>query len=380
MELSRKNVDGKLLRCGYTTGACAAAAAKAATAMLLTGEPAPTVSLSTPKGILLTLDVLDAQFGSNFARCAIKKDSGDDPDVTNGILVYAQVEKSVAGICIEGGEGVGRVTKPGLDQPVGKAAINSTPRRMITGAVEAVCAEHGYAGGVSVCISVPGGGELSRRTFNPRMGIEGGISIIGTTGIVEPMSNAALIDTIRLELRQLAASGIKNVLLTPGNYGETFAAAGLGLPMGAQVTCSNFIGDAIDAAVEHGFTNILLIGHIGKLVKLGLGITNTHSANGDGRMETLIACALEAGAEFALLKEILACVATNAALALLHDAGLLKETMRILGARIDACLKRRVPEGIEIGYLCFTNAEGFGGILAQSENVENLLRLWREHA
>ncbi len=378
MELLRKNVDGKLLRCGYTTGACAAAAAKAATAMLLTGEHVPTVSLPTPKGILLTFDVLDAQFGPNFARCAIKKDSGDDPDVTNGILVYAQVEKSAAGICIEGGEGVGRVTKPGLDQPVGEAAINSTPRRMITEAVGAVCEEHGYAGGVCVCIFVPGGGELSKRTFNPRMGIEGGISIIGTTGIVEPKSHAALIDTIRLELCQLAASGIKNVLLTPGNYGGTFAATGLGLSMGAHVACSNFIGDAIDAAVEQGFTSILLIGHIGKLVKLGLGITNTHSVNGDGRMETLLACALDAGAELALLKEIADCVTADAALALLYGAGLLEGTMEILGARIDACLKRRVPEGIEIGYLCFTNAEGLGGILAQSENAERSLRLWRE--
>lgn len=379
MELLRKNVDGKLLRCGYTTGACAVAAAKAATAMLLTGEFAPTISFPTPKGILLTLDVFDAQFGPNFARCAIKKDSGDDPDVTNGIVIYAQVEYDAAGIRILGGEGVGHVTKPGLDQPVGEAAINSTPRRMITEVVEAVCAEHGYAGGVSVCISVPGGGELAKRTFNPRMGIEGGISIIGTTGIVEPKSHAALVDTIRLELRQLTASGIKNVLLIPGNYGESFATTKLGLSMGAHVACSNFIGDAIDAAVELGFTSILLIGHIGKLVKLGLGITNTHSINGDGRMETLIACALEAGATLPLLKEIAACVATDAALALLLGEELLEGTMKILGARIDATLKRRVPEGIEIGYLCFTNAEGLGGILAQSENAGHLLRLWRKN-
>ena len=380
MEVLLKNVDGRLLRCGYTTGACAAAAAKAATAMLLTGGPAPTVLLPTPKGVMLTLDVLDAQFGPNFARCAIKKDSGDDPDVTNGILVYAQVEYGDAGVHIEGGEGVGRVTKPGLDQLVGEAAINSTPRRMITEAVEAVCAECGYAGGVRVCIYVPGGGALAKRTFNPRMGIEGGISIIGTTGIVEPMSHAALIGTIRLELRQLASTGIKNVLLTPGNYGETFAATKLGLPMGAHVACSNFIGDAIDAAVELGFTKILLVGHIGKLVKLGIGMTNTHSANGDGRMETLLACALDAGAELPLLKEIAACVTTDAALAYLHSAGLLQETMHILGARIDACLKRRVPEGVEICCLCFTNAEGFGGILVQSENADRLLRLWRGNA
>lgn len=378
MESPRKNVGGRLLRCGYTTGACAAAAAKAATRMLLSGERVACVSLPTPKGILLSLDVLDAHVDARFARCAIRKDGGDDPDVTGGMLVYAQVEKIPAGVRIEGGQGVGRVTKPGLDQNVGEAAINSTPRRMIAEAVESVCAACGYAGGICVRICVPGGEELARRTFNPRMGIEGGISIIGTTGIVEPMSNAALVDTVRLELRQLAATGAKRVLLTPGNYGQAFAAETLGLSMEAHIACSNFIGDAIDAAVELGFRRILLIGHIGKLVKLGLGITNTHSANGDGRMEALIACALEAGAELTLLREIAACVTADAALALLRGAGLLEGTMDILGARIEATLRRRVPEGIEIGYLCFTNAGDLGGVLAQSDNAEALMRAWRK--
>lgn len=379
MDILRKNVDGKLLRCGYTTGACAAAAAKAATTMLFSGKPVSSVSLLAPKGISLTLDVHDARINPCSVRCAVKKDSGDDPDITNGILVYAEVERIRAGIHVEGGEGVGRVTKPGLDQPVGEAAINSIPRRMIAEAMESVCAEYGYAGGLSVCISVPDGEKLARRTFNPRMGIEGGISIIGTTGIVEPMSNAALIDTIRLELRQLAASGTKDVLLTPGNYGENFASTELGLSISAHITCSNFIGDSIDTAVELGFKRILLIGHIGKLVKLGIGMTNTHSSNGDGRMETLLACALEAGAELQLLKEISACVSTDAALALLYDAGLLQQTMKILGARIGLSLTRRVPGNIEIGYFCFTNAKGFGGVLAQSDNAGNLMKRWKEN-
>jgi cobalt-precorrin-5B (C1)-methyltransferase len=373
-----KNVGGKLLRCGYTTGACAAAAAKASAIMLLSGEIITAVTLPTPKGISLTLDVLDPTIAHRRAGCAIRKDGGDDPDVTSGALVYAQVEKAEASIRIEGGEGVGRVTKPGLDQPVGEAAINSTPRRMIAEAVASVCTQFGYAGGMSVRISVPGGEQLARRTFNPRMGIEGGISIIGTTGIVEPMSNAALIDTIRIELRQLAMSGAKHVRLNPGNYGETFASETLGLSPQASVTCSNFIGDAIDIAAELGFEKILLIGHIGKLVKLGIGITNTHSANGDGRMETMIACALEAGARLETLKEMLDCATTDAALYLLRDAGLIEPVMRILGARIDATLRRRAPEGIEIGYLLFTNADGFGGVLAKSENADDLMRIWRK--
>ncbi|MEG2173975.1 MAG: cobalt-precorrin-5B (C(1))-methyltransferase CbiD [Oscillospiraceae bacterium] len=251
------------------------------------------------------------------------------------------------------------------------------PREMITRALRELAVQYGYEGGFTVIISIPDGEKLAKRTFNSRMGIEGGISVIGTTGIVEPMSNQAMTDTIRLELRQLEALGAHEVLITPGNYGETFARESLGLSMHGHVTCSNFIGDAIDSAVELGFERILLIGHIGKLVKLGLGVTNTHSSFGDGRMETLVACALEAGAETSLLKDILHSVTADAALALIWEAGLLKETITELGKRIDACLKRRVPEGVMIGYLCFTNAQPMCGILTKSNNADELIETWR---
>lgn len=365
------------MRCGYTTGACAAAAAKAAGIMLLGGSPVAQVCIDTPKGIALTLEVLHPQRDGGIASCAVRKRSGDDPDVTDGVLVYARVEKRDHGICIEGGEGVGRVTKPGLDQPVGAAAINSVPREMIAGELREAAAMYGYRGGFSVVICVPGGEELARRTFNPRMGILGGISIIGTTGIVEPMSNQAMTDTIRLELKQLGAAGARDVLLTLGNYGETFARESLGLSMNAHVSCSNFIGDAIDSAVELGFARMLLVGHIGKLVKLGIGITNTHSSFGDGRMEALLACALEAGAELPVLKGISQAVTTDAALALLWDAGLLQSTMAELGRRIDACLTGRVPEGVTIGYVCFTNAHPMQGVLTRSGNASGLMEIWR---
>jgi cobalt-precorrin-5B (C1)-methyltransferase len=376
MELMR-SVNGKLLRCGYTTGACAAAAAKAAGTMLLIGAPVNRISIGTPKGVALTLDVLDIRQAADYASCAVRKDSGDDPDVTDGALIYARVERSEHGITIDGGEGVGRVTRPGLDQPVGAAAINSIPREMITRELCETAEKYGYEGGFSVVIYIPGGEELVKRTFNPRLGIEGGISVIGTTGIVEPMSNQAMADTLRLELRQLGAAGVRDVLLTPGNYGEIFARELLGLSMDGHVTCSNFIGDAIDGAVELGFMRILLVGHIGKLVKLGLGITNTHSSFGDGRMETLLACALEAGAELSLLKGISHSVTTDAALALIWDAGLLERTMTELGKRIDFCLSRRVPEGVTIGYLCFTNAQPLRGVLTKSANADELLNIWR---
>lgn len=376
MELMR-NVNGKLLRCGYTTGACAAAAAKAAAAMLLSGSPVDRVSIGTPKGVALTLDVLDILLAADCVSCAVRKDSGDDPDVTNGALIYARVERSAHRIHIDGGEGVGRVTRPGLDQPVGAAAINSVPREMITAELRETAEKHGYGGGFSVSIYIPGGEELAKRTFNPRLGIAGGISVIGTTGIVEPMSNQAMADTIRLELRQLRASGVRDVLLAPGNYGETFARETLGLSMDGHVACSNFIGDAIDGAVELGFMRILLVGHIGKLVKLGLGIINTHSSFGDGRMETLMACALAAGAKLSLLKGISHSVTTDAALDLIWNAGLLKKTMAELGNRIDACLSRRVPEGVAIGYICFTNAPPMCGVLAKSVNADELMEIWR---
>ena len=377
MDLTR-NINGKLLRCGYTTGSCAAGAAKAATQMLLTGKTVSSVELDTPKGVRLTLDILDPVVDGCHASCAVRKDSGDDPDVTAGMLVYASAERTDSGITIDGGEGVGRVTKPGLDQPVGAAAINSTPRRMITENVAQVCADCVYAGGVAVTISIPAGRELAQRTFNPRMGIEGGLSVLGTSGIVEPMSNQALVDTIALELRQLAAGGGRRVLLTPGNYGRDFAADKLHLSVNECVSCSNFIGDAVDAAVECGFREILLVGHIGKLVKLGIGQTNTHSSAGDGRMETLVTCALLCGASLPLLRAIAGCVTTDAALELLQEAGLKDAVCALLGQRIEATLRRRVPPGIEIGYVLFTNRDDLGGLLHMSDNAERLMEYWRE--
>jgi cobalt-precorrin-5B (C1)-methyltransferase len=273
---------------------------------------------------------------------------------------------------------VGRVTRPGLDQPVGAAAINRVPREMIALELCETAEKYGYAGGFSVVISILGGAELAKRTFNPRMGIEGGISVIGTTGIVEPMSNRAMADTIRLELGQLKASGACDVLLTPGNYGQTFAREILGISLNGHVTCSNFIGEAIDSAVELGFKQVLLVGHIGKLVKLGIGVTNTHSSGGDGRMETLSACALEAGAKLPLLKGILHSVTADAALQLLWEAGLLQETMAELNKRINDCLIRHVPKEVCIGFVCFTNAQPMCGVLAKSANADALMQIWRK--
>lgn len=347
-------VGGKLLRRGYTTGSCAAAAAKAATLMLFSQKPCQSITLTTPSGIALTLDIIDEKILAEYVSCAVQKDSGDDPDITNGCFVYAKVSFAKEGIEIKGGEGVGIVTKPGLDQEVGAYAINTVPRKMIRQACEEICKKYGYSGGLSVVLSIPGGEQLSARTFNPRMGIKGGLSILGTSGIVEPMSEKAIVDTIRAELSMLYAAGHRDVVITIGNYGEAFAKEKLKLPLDAHVKCSNFIGETLSMAAEKGFEHALLIGHIGKLVKLGIGITNTHSNHGDGRLETLIACALEAGASLEHLHLIQVCVSTDAALDQLRAFGLFDATMTILKNRIENTIQRHVAQSLHLNVVCFS--------------------------
>ena len=323
--------------------------------MLLTGEQITQISLMTPAGISLTLDVLDILKQDSIVSCAIRKDSGDDPDITNGILVYAEVSKCDGGITITGGEGIGTVTKPGLDQPVGAAAINSTPRRMITESLTDIAKQFDYHGGFHVVISAPDGAEIAKKTFNPRMGITGGISIIGTTGIVEPMSNAALIETIRTEANMRRAAGQKNLLLTVGNYSDTFLQTFRPEFAERAVMCSNFIGDALDIGVTLGFQRILLIGHIGKLVKLGSGIMNTHSAYADGRMETLIACGALAEIPREILIQITDCVTTDAALDILYQHSNVQKMLYILTDRIAYYLDARVKGQVQTGAVIFSN-------------------------
>ena len=342
------------LRCGYTTGSCAAAAAKAAAEMIFTGHEVTGVKLMTPKGIMLDLDVVDAEMKDGSASCAIVKDSGDDPDITNGIRVYSRVRLIPEGTVILGGEGVGVVTKAGLDRPVGDAAINTVPRRMISGAVAEIAEKYGYSGGFEVTVSIPQGVELAKKTFNPRMGIEGGISVIGTSGIVEPMSNTAVIETIRAEANIRRAAGQRNMLLTIGNYSEDFVQRELPFSLERSVTCSNFIGDAIDIGMELGFESILIVGHIGKLVKLGAGIMNTHSSWADGRMDVLVTCGVLAGADTDTLKRLPECATADAAMDILEEGGYLEKTADILSRRMDSYLRARVKDSIPIAALAFS--------------------------
>lgn len=374
----KRLVNKKLLNCGYTTGTCAAAAAKASAEMLFSKELMDSVSITTPNQTKLTLDVLNPQFNDKTASCSIEKDSGDDPDITNGILVSAELTLvfDSQDIIIEGGKGVGRVTKPGLDQAVGESAINSVPRKMIKDSLNSLAKENDYDGGFHVLISVPKGEEITKKTFNPELGIVDGISILGTTGIVEPMSAKALADSIKLEINMISAENNESILIFLGNFGKKFTIEDLNLSTNPGIMCSNFIDVALDSSVEYGFKKILLIGHIGKFVKLGIGMFNTHSNNGDGRIETLLSCALEAGANLDILKEIQNCVTTSAVLDILWENDLLNKTMVILKNRIEHNINKRIPPEIEVGFICFINTGDYSGILFESENASNLKEIW----
>ena len=363
------------LRCGYTTGSCAAAASKAAAEMLLTGESVHETQLMTPKGIELHLSTENAEISEACASCAVRKDSGDDPDVTRGTLIFAAVRKSATpGVTIDGGEGVGRVTKPGLDQPVGAAAINSVPRKMIEENVREVCMLVGYDGGIDVTISAPEGEALAKKTFNPRLGIEGGISILGTTGIVEPMSEQALLDTIRVELRQRRENGADYILLAPGNYGADYIRDFIGLDPKTAVLTSNFIGDSLEFCKEFGFHGALLIGHIGKFVKLAGGMWNTHSKFGDCRMEIIASHSAALGLRAERTEEILHCATCDDALRILDEEGLKDAFLVRLGQRIGTMLGYKSGE-LQSGAILFSKEYGF---LCETEGAEELLEQIRE--
>ena len=367
---------GRRLRCGYTTGTCAALAAAGAVRLLLTGTPPPSVALETPKGLTVEVPLESCVLSGGRASCAVRKDGGDDIDATTGLLVFAHAERQdLPGVSIEGGQGVGRVTRPGLDQPVGAAAINRVPRQMIREAVLAVCGELGCNGGLRITVSVPGGEAVAEKTFNPALGIVGGVSILGTSGIVEPMSLRALADTVSLEIRQAAALGGRRIILTPGNYGLDFLRGQgldrLGVPV---VKCSNFIGDALDACAGSGFETVLLAGHIGKLGKLSGGIMNTHSRFADCRTELFCAHAAACGASTAVCRALMDAASSDACIAILDGAGLREAVLERMLSAIHRHLVRRTGEACRTGAILFSNEYG---PLGQTEAVKEIMEAWK---
>ncbi|MCR5419250.1 MAG: cobalt-precorrin-5B (C(1))-methyltransferase CbiD [Lachnospiraceae bacterium] len=373
---------------GFTTGSCAAAAAKAAAFMLLSGQKKEQITIDTPAGIRYCPKIEQIEMTDVYVSCGVRKEAGDDPDVTDKALIVAKVsvsELSGGGndasgdasgdaaddtgsrVIIDGGKGVGRVTRPGLDQPVGNAAINSVPRSMIEKEVSEVMEIFDFEGTLAVEISVPGGEELAAGTFNPRLGIEGGISVIGTSGIVEPMSTQALLDTIRVELKQKKAMGAKIAVVSPGNYGLDFMKETYDFDLDKAVKCSNFIGQTIDMAVETGFDRLLLCGHVGKLIKVSGGIMNTHSKEADCRMELLSAAAIRNGAGTDLVSEVLSCVSTEEALEILKREDLIPPCFEYIMERISFFLNKRAGGRLQAECLVYSNRFGLLGKTKEAE-------------
>ncbi len=308
------------------------------------------------------MEVLTQETSKSRVRCGVIKDAGDDPDITDGMMVCACVSRRMdKDIVIDGGAGVGRVTLPGLDQPVGVAAINSVPRQMITASVREAASEAGADCGFDVVIDIPGGEQAAEKTLNASLGIMGGLSVLGTTGIVHPMSEQALIDTIALEISQRRALGDRILYMVPGNYGETFLKEHHPDAAARVVRISNYIGESLDLAMESGAEGVMLTGHIGKLIKVAGGIMNTHSRFADARMEIMAAAAATTGADAALIREILAAKTTDAGLALISDAGLTEKVMTYLVGRMEEYIARRTGGEIPVGIMVFSNVYGLLG-------------------
>ena len=365
-------VNNRKLKRGHTTGTCAAAATKAAVQALLTGQLVESVNIHTPKGITLALPVEDMCITDDYVSCAVRKDGGDDIDATHGTLVYSKVSKADSGINIDGVVGVGRVTRKGLDQPVGNAAINHVPRSMIKEAVEDVQFSSDYKGGFNIVISVPEGMEIAKKTFNPRLGIEGGISILGTSGIVEPMSETALINTIKVEMN-MRSQGNKVLLVVPGNYGKEFSQSLPGIDPEKAVKCSNFVGEMLDYACEIN-RDIVLVANLGKIVKVAAGIMNTHSRNADARMEILAANAAMVGASMPTVQRIMGCISTDDALDVLNEENLIDDVSKLLVEKIEFYMNHRTGGNIRTAAVVFSSVYGLLGKTSLADEMLEEIR------
>lgn len=387
-----RHVNQKTLRCGVTTGTCAAAAAGAAMKKLLEGIEIPYMEVNTPKGVTVQIPVIYGESTGEYCEVFVKKDSGDDPDVTNGTRIGIRAERlaeafpsdrlerafrdeKYQGLYLDGGTGVGRVTKSGLEQSVGQAAINRVPREMIFSQAEAVRKQAESREAFLLTVLVPEGEALAKKTFNPMLGIEGGISILGTSGILEPMSEKAIVDTIETQIRQMQRNGERNLLVTPGNYGQGYVTEKLGFSLENSVKSSNYIGETIDLAVSYGMERLLLVGNIGKLAKLGAGIMNTHSRMADGRAEILGFHLMLCGGSREQLAELSACITTEEMLKKLESWQLREAVMESLCQKIGEHVKRRAGETLQTSVMIFSENYGF---LGQTAGTEEVLSAWKK--
>ena len=372
----------KPLRGGYTTGACAAAGALAAL-KFLRGEDCPALEIEALDGTMLHIPVKDVQPAEGGATAEIVKFSGDDPDITNGASVFTTLQKGAAGqgLVFRAGKGVGHVTKPGLQIPVGEPSINPGPRKLIASVLarelgieaspsqdaewQALMAKLDFI----VTISIPAGVELAKQTLNPVLGVEGGISVIGTTGVLRPMSEEGFKNSLVPQIDVALAAGFEDIVFVPGKIGEKLAAK-IGLPPQALVQTSNFIGFLLDAAAEHGAKRVLLLGHIGKLVKVAAGNFYTHNRISDARLETLAAYAAAEGLDQKGVQAILAANASEDALEIIDGAGL-QHVYTVLAERAGARSERHVFGKLKVGTVLLTYS---GRVLGMDEAAKEIGR------
>lgn len=386
----RTDMQNRELRNGFTTGTCSAAAARAAAMWLLTGEGLAKTRVMTPAGTEAVFDVKQLQKCGTY-WFGVQKDAGDDPDVTHGTWVYAAVsyiEKTdrqkqdgrsgwyqsdtYPFLFLTGGQGIGIVTRPGLSCPVGKHAINPVPRQMIFEAVGQVCEEMERREELLIEIMIPAGAELAEKTFNPKLGIEGGISVLGTSGIVKPMSEEALAASIGLEIHMAAVAGNERLILTPGNYGETFLKETLGLSLERAVLCSNFAADAIEAAERENIRRVLFVGHLGKLIKIAGGVRNTHSRYGDRRMEILADCMNGVAPESErIFHQVQTSNTTEEAVEYLAEAGHLEPVMAEVVSRIQGHMEEWAHGKVCVEVVTFSTVYG---ILGKSQGADDLIQ------
>ena len=358
------------LREGYTTGSCAAAAAKAAAQHLLTGQCPQRVTIETPAGRTLVLPVICLGEGI----FAVVKDAGDDPDVTHGLMVAVKVELGTdpGPIRFLAGEGVGTVTLPGLKVPPGEPAINPVPRQMIERELRTVIGPKA----AQVTVSIPSGETVAKRTFNPRLGIVNGLSILGTSGIVCPMSQEAITESIALEMSVKRSQGKKALALAFGSSGEKAISAAFSLSADSVVQMSNYVGFALQQAVELGFHGVLLGGHPGKLVKVAAGIFQTHSHVADARLETLCAHAALMGAPVAVIRRLYQTKTTEAAMEIIAASKLDAIWPRLAQMAVRRC-QTETGGGLQVAAAFIDNA---GRVLGRSSNALTVAEEVRRNA
>lgn len=344
----------KELRSGYTTGACAAAGAKAAILFLqgaLDGERTPPMEIRALDGTELYIPIASIRRTEKGVVAEVIKDSGDDPDITNGVSVFTEVvlREEGEGIRYFAGKGIGYVTKPGLSVAVGEPSINPGPRALIANVLHEVAGEGVCA---DITISIPEGIELAKKTLNPTLGIVGGISVIGTTGVLRPMSEEAFKTSLVPQIDMAKAAGYTAIVFVPGKIGERVARS-FGLPQEALIQTSNFIGYMLEAAADRQIEHVLLLGHIGKLAKVAAGSFYTHNRMADGRLEAIAAYAAAAGLPGEAVQRILAATTTEEAIPLLEEHALTC-VYDILAERASVRAERYLFGAMEVGTVMTT--------------------------